>query len=200
MAKNKIKEHNIIEKKIKADIIKKNTIRKKLQKQINMVLDYNKLLNNTKCDRKKKRYIAGIKRFMINIGKNKIIVSDLIKNLEKRILDEMKYSESEIKELQDSYKKEFAEMISAEEKLNLAKVDKLTDDEKKEIAGIFGSEDIKEVNIPKEFILAKLSKKVKKEKKDVKNVEKELKSEEKDKILFQNEIKRMGLEKVLLMG
>lgn len=197
--KDKIKQHNPIERKIKADIIEKNTQRKILEKDINMVKKWNELISKTSSIRKKKKYLNGIKRYAEYIQNGKTIVTNMIKDLEKRIKDEMKYSEKEIKDLQDSYKKEYDELVTAEEKVMKAKSGTLSDEEKKSLIGIIFDENGKEKKLPKEYVIAKAMKKFKKEMKDVKDVHKEITSEEKDKALFENELKRMSVEKELLV-
>ena len=100
-------------------------------------------------------------------------------------------------------------MVKARKVLLKAKKGSLSEKEIEEIAGKTIEQMVtqkgetpdseeKEIVIPKEVLLAKARKKLNKEAKDVEKVNKELESEEKDKILFQNEIKRMALEKEIL--
>ena len=212
----KIKKHNIVERKIKQDIVKKNTIRKQLTGEVRKVVRWAELLKTTVNRRKRKKYVKNIERYVPQITKNKKIVIDLIDSLEKRMKDELLYSEKEISELKQTYKKEYEEMIKVRKILIKAKEGSLSEKEIEEIAGatitnIIKQQDKqdkqdkagdsweKEIIIPKEVLLAKAQKKLNKEAKDVKKVDKELDSEEKDKILFQNEIKRMILEREILI-
>lgn len=205
-----IAKHNIIERKIKFDIIRKNTLRKKLSRDIRKVVRWAESLETVKNVRKRKKYVQNIERYVPQITKNKKIVLDLIDDLQTRVKTELKYSEEEISELQQTYKKEYEEMVKAHKMLIKAKKGNLSENEIEEIAGKTVEEMItqkgetpdsgeKEVVIPKEVLLAKAQKKLKKEAKDVDKVKKELESEEKDKILFKDEIKRMVLEKEILM-
>ena len=209
----KIKKHNIVERKIKQDIVKKNTIRKQLTGEVRKVVRWAELLKTTVNRRKRKKYVKNIERYVPQITKNKKIVIDLIDSLEKRMKDELLYSEKEISELKQTYKKEYEEMIKVRKILIKAKEGSLSEKEIEEIAGATitniikqqdkqdkaGDSGEKEIIIPKEVLLAKAQKKLNKEAKDVKKVDKELDSEEKDKILFQNEIKRMILEREILI-
>lgn len=204
-----IKKHNIIERKIKFDIIRKNTLRKQLSRDISKVVRWAESLETVKNRRKRKKYVKNIERYVPQITKTKKIVLDLIDGLQARIKDELKYSEKEISDLQQTYKKEYEEMVKARKVLIKAKKGSLSEKEVEEIAGKSVEEMVtkkgeapdseeKEIVIPKEVLLAKAQKKLNKEAKDVEKVSKELESEEKDKILFQNEIKRMVLEKEIL--
>jgi hypothetical protein len=201
-----IKEHNPVERRIKKDIVIKNTLRKQLQKDINLVMKWTTQLKSSNNNRIKKRCVDNIKRFSGKIEKNKKTVLNMIDDLEKRIDEEIKVSKTEVKQLQELFKKEYDEMV--DELLLMLKVEKgeLTDEEKSKISGIsieefassINKNDKPKVAISKEFLLAKAQKRYTGEAKDVKDVEKELASEEKDKILFQTELKRMALEKEIL--
>jgi len=201
-----IKEHNPIERRIKSDLILKNTLRKKLQKDIALVIKWAARSKNENNNRIKKRCIDNIKRYSKKIQTNKTTVLKMIDDLEKRINAEMKFSKAEVEQLQELFKKEYDEMV--DELLLVLKVEKgeLTEDDKSKISGIsieefardFDNKDKPKIYLSKEFLLAKARKRYNSEAKDVKEVEKELASEEKDKILFQNELKRMALEKEIL--
>ena len=175
-----IKKHNIIERKIKSDIVKKNTLRKQLTGNIGKVVRWAQLLETTVNRRKRKRFVKNIERYVPEITKNKKIVLDLIDDLETRIKDELKYSEKEISELKETFKKEYDEMIKARKVLLKAKNGSLTEAEIEEIAGITIEDMVKqkddatdagekEIIVPKEELLAKARKKLNKEKREYKN-------------------------------
>ncbi len=201
-----IKEHNPVERQIKSDIILKNTVRKQLQKDISFVMKCAAKVKSTNNNRIKKRCIDSIKRYSKKIQVNKASVLNMIEDLDKRIDEEMKISKTEVSQLQGLFQKEYDEMV--DELLLTLKVEKgeLTDEEKSKISGIsieeFASsiddKDKPKALLSKEFLLAKARKRFISEAKDVKDVEKELASEEKDKVLFQNELKRMIIEKEIL--
>ncbi|MBN2439908.1 MAG: hypothetical protein JXJ04_01125 [Spirochaetales bacterium] len=204
-----IKKHNIIERKIKYDIVMKNTLRKQLTGEIRKVVVWAEQLKTAVSRRKRKRYVKNIERYVPIITKNKKIVLDLINKLETRITTELKYSEKEIADLKQNYKKEYDEMLAARKVLIKAKQGTLSEKEIEEIAGLSiadmvtenenpGDEGKKKVVIPKEVLLAKARKKLNKEAKDVQKVEKEIDSEEKDTVIFKNEIKRMIFEREIL--
>ena len=203
----KIKEHNPVERKIKTDIILKNTLRKQLQNDISFVMKCAAQVKEANNNRIKKRCIDSIKRYSKKIQANKAAVLNMIEDLDKRIDEEMKISKTEVSRLQGFFQKEYDEMVG--ELLLMLKVEKgeLTDEEKSKISGIsieefassIGDKDKPKVHLSKEFLLAKARKLFNIEAKDVKDVEKELASEEKDKVLFQNELKRMVIEPYIIV-
>ena len=204
--KTEIQEHTPIERKIKTDIILKNTLRKQLEKKLGRLKKWEQLLTKTKNNRKSKKYKNNIIRYLDTINKLKPDTKGRIDDLEKRIKEEIKYSEDEIKQLQEMNKKEYSEMLDAEKLLIKAEQGKLDDKEKLEIAETSlekyeaqaGDEQKGKIFFPKEYLLIKAKKRLKKETKDKKDVEKEMKSEEKDRILFDSELKRMIMEKEIL--
>jgi hypothetical protein len=204
-----IKKHTIVERTIKSDIIRKNTLRRKLYSDIGKVFHWTRGLETVNNRRKRKRCAKNIERYIPQIAKNKKIVLDLINDLQVRIKNELNFSDSEVSELQKTYKKEYEEMLNARKVVLKAKQGSLSEAEIDKLAGktieeivpqkdVTGDAEKKDVVIPKEYLLAKARKKLKKETKDVEKVNEELASEEKDKILFQNELKRMMLEKEIL--
>jgi hypothetical protein len=204
-----IKRHNTVERRIKFDIIRKNTLRKQLSRDIGKVVRWAQNLETVNNRRKRKRYVKNIERYVPQITKNKKVVLDLIDDLQTRIKNELNYSEKEISDLQQTYKKEYEEMVNARKVVLKAKKGSLGENEIEKLAGKKIEEMVTqkdgtrdsgemEVVIPKEVLLAKAQKMLNKETKDVEKVDRELESEEKDKILFQNEIKRMALEKDIL--
>jgi uncharacterized protein YeeX (DUF496 family) len=204
-----IKKHNIVERKIKSDIIKKNTVRKELTGEIRKVARWAKQLETVVNQRRKKRYVQNIERYVPKIKKNKKMVLDLINDLEARIKAELKYSEQEIADLQKTYKKEYDEIVAARKVLLKAEKGNLSESEIEELAGISILEMVKDetgedktgekkISIPREVLLAKAQKKLIKESKDLEKVTQEMSSEQKDKILFKGEIKRMLFEREVL--
>jgi hypothetical protein len=199
----KIKQHNIVERTIKSDIIRKNRLRKELLKQIHLVTDWTDQLNRLSNIRRRKKLLEDIDRYLPEIKEQKQILTQLIDSLQKRIKQEMKYSEKEIADLEASHKKEYKEMVKAQKLLAKTLNSKLSDEEKSKITGVpieqlLNKEQEKKVVFPKELLLAKVNKQLNREKKQVKEVEKELASEAKDKTLFQKELKRMILEQEIL--
>ncbi len=131
-----IKGHNPVERRIKSDIVLKNTIRKQLQKDIALVMKWSVVAKNGNNNRLIKRSIDGIKRYSKKIQGNKVTVLNMIDDLEKRINAEMDFSKTEVNQLQELFKKEYDEMV--DELMLVLKVEKgeLTDEEKSKISGI----------------------------------------------------------------
>ena len=205
-----IKEHNIIERKIKSDIILKNTIRKRLARNIRKVSDWAERVEKANNNRIKSKFEGNIERYLPMIRDSRKVVLGLIEDLERRIVDEMKFSKKEMEELKAAKKKEYEELVAAQKLLLKAGNGTLSDEEISEITGK-SIEDIvaqreaasaeekgKKPLFAREFLLAKAEKIVKAEKKDADSVEEELSSEEKDKKIFERELARMALEREIL--
>jgi hypothetical protein len=208
--KSTIQAHTSVERKIKTDIIKKNTLRKELTRDIRKMKRLSDLLKKTRNRKKRKRYIKNIDRHIPGIRGKKKQLSVMIGDLEKRIGEEMKYSEKEMKELEQTYKKEYEDMVQSQNLLLKAQKNRLSDKEKLDISNMSidrGTEEEKTTGgesgttvpvFPRELLLARAKKRFKHESEEVAEVEKEIESEEKDKQLFESELKRIVLEKKIL--
>ncbi|MBN1696383.1 MAG: hypothetical protein JW881_02610 [Spirochaetales bacterium] len=208
--KSTITAHTGVERKIKTDIIRKNTLRKELTREIRVIKRLSDLLQKSKNRQKRSKYKKDIERHLPVIRKNRELLAAMIGDLEKKIASEMKYSEKEMKDLEQTYKKEYEEMVAAQNLVLKAEQSKLSDNEKLDISGMSidrvqdpekATEDGSTTKLPvfpSELLLARANKRLKKESKDVANAEKEIDSEKKDKMLFEGELKRIALEKKIL--
>lgn len=206
--KTVIQEHTPIERKLKTDIKNKNTLRNQLQKRLFELKKWHLLLKKSKNNRKIKKYINNIKRYMQDIKVLKALVKNMITGLEQRMKDEMKYSETEMSKLESMLKKEYNEMKEAQKVLIKAEQGKLDDKAIMDYLNISIEEyddktkkkDLKKETLlfSRELFIGKAKSRLKAETKDVKKVEKEIKSEQSDKVLFDTELKRLMLEKEIL--
>jgi len=211
MSKETVQSHNPVEKQIRIDIGTKNELRKQFEKDLRLIKKYNDLLKKVPKDRKTKKYTLGKQRVIENSVLKKQSLSKIIPELEKRVAGEMKFSESEITELEKLYKKEYDEMLEARNLLAKVQNEKLSQQEILELTGKSVEElqaefpalnkkspDKLKLAVPREYLLSKASKKLKLESTDVKEVTKEQSSEARDKILFEGELKRMIFERTIL--
>ena len=174
-------EHTTKERRLKIDILKKNVLRKKLQKRLLSLDNWTEKLTHKKNKQHQKRLHKSITRYQDEIEPLKKELLELGDDLEKRIKGEMSYSEEEIKAFQESLDQETKTQEKAKKELEASE----KKDEKKENA------EKTQEKIPS------LKKLIKEEIKKVKTAEKELKSEEHDKALFTLELKRIAMERKL---
>jgi hypothetical protein len=174
-------KHTPIERRLKTDIIRKNLLRKSLQKKLFSVRRWSELLLKSPKNQQKKRYQESIDRYMAQIG---FLKKELLKRnetLEKQIQKEMKFSEDEVKAFQAELNKE----LKALEKIQ-KELDETSEKEK-------SARNKNEVQLKKR----RLEKMLADESKKMMESEKELISEKRDEALFTLELKRIALEKEL---
>lgn len=174
-----MESHTAKERKLKTDIIEKNILRRDLKKKFSAINRWKKKLNQTNNLQKRKKMESSIVRYQDGIEPLMKELLHMGEDLEKRIKDEMNYSEEEITAFQTNLEKHAKELERIQD--NLKKEDAKPEESDKDRPSQ-GSK----------FQLAKLLKEeVKKMRKD----EKELKSEERDKALFTLELKRIALDR-----
>ena len=175
-----MEDHTIVERQLKADIIRKNLIRKSLQQKLDSVRRWTALLEKDTKKQQKNRFRNSIDRYREQIDGLKKELSKQNEELEARILSEMHYSEDEVKAFQAELKKE----TKALEKVKA---------ELQETAATGKTKEDPELKLKRR----RLEKLLNEESKKIDASEKELVSEARDKVLFTRELKRIALEKEL---
>lgn len=176
--------HTPVEKRLKRDINAKNEIRRDLEKSVSLVRRLSEKLKNCRNRGKISRYNSTIKRHRNQTEQRRVEFLRSNEDLEKRIRQEMEYSEQEVEEFKTRLQKETREMEEARSKLAEIK----TDREKSE-----KTEDREDLARH----MARATMRLLSETGDVKHIEQELSSEEKDKIMFTHELKRIESDKLI---
>jgi len=174
-------KHTPIERQLKTDIIRKNLLRKSLQKKLFSIRRWSELLLKSPKNQQKKRYQDSIDRYTVQIGGLKKELLKRNETLEKRIISEMKFSEDEVKTFQAELKKEVKALDKIQKEL-----DETSEKQKSTKNKI-------ELQLKKRRLVKMLAD----ESKKMSESEKELVSEKRDEALFTLELKRIALEKEL---
>jgi hypothetical protein len=169
--------HAGVERKLKADIIRKNILKRDLEKKFSAINRWTENLQKLKNNQKRKKLEASIARYREQAESMKSRLLRMDEDLEKRIKEEMAYSEEEIKTFKVRLGKHTEELQKAKKSLEEAQKEK-TDEQKPET----------------KHTIKKL---LKEESKKVKKNEQEIQSEENDDALFTLELKRIAVEQKL---
>ena len=160
-----------IERTLKKEIQEMKTLRKYLFERMQEAARYERKAEKAMSHRWRKRYASTAGRLLEENIPLKSVLLQQGEELERRIIEERKISEQEIKDFQAQLEREVREYKEAQNNLqSLKKADTSTDDPEK----------LKEV----EANLASARIKEKKEKKEVDKVKRELDSETRDERLF----------------
>lgn len=173
-----MESHTAKERKLKADIIQKNSLSKKLQKHLSAIRRWTEELNKTHRLRRQRKLKASITRYQEQVVRLRDELLRRCDTLETRIKKEMAYSEEEVKAFKTRLTKDVKALQKTQQNLEETEKDKTAS--KADPA-----------------IKPRLEKLLKEEFQKVKKDEKALKSEERDKALFTLELKRMALERKL---
>jgi hypothetical protein len=178
-----MENHTALERKLRADLMQKNVMRKSLEKKLSRIDAWNQILEKTHNPRKKAKLSGSISRYQEeteNLKKELFVINE---DLEKRIKAEMKFSEDEIKNFQKQLEQDQAELNKVKAKIEDVKKDETKAKTKTDLSLV-------EKRIRLEKLLKADTKKVQE---DIK----ELDSEARDKALFTLELKRISVDKTL---
>ena len=160
-----------IERTLKKEIQEMRSLRKYLFERMHEAARYEHQAEKAMSHRWRTRYASTAGRLMVDTIQLKSVLLDQGEALERRIIEERKISEQEIKDFQAQLEREIQEYKEAQKNLKaLEKANTLTNDPEK----------MKEA----EADLASAKSKEKKEKKDVDKIKRELDSEARDERLF----------------
>lgn len=174
-------EHAPVERALRRDISTNNALRKQLAGLEGRVARWSAKAKDCRNKRQRKKLEATIERTRPAM---KSMVERLRSNngdLKKRIQEEMKFSEEEVRQLQERYRKEHAEFLKAAAAARNAR--RQADDLSKEAPATTARKVHRRIGRAERAVRA--------EGKDVKDVQKELDSEARDKIFFERELSRI---------
>jgi chromosome segregation ATPase len=195
--------HTAVEKAIKEDIIRKNTILKKIRRMDRKAAEFKRKAGQINNRRQKKKYLSTATRFIDELTRLKPMALEMVKDLDERVHEEMEFSVEEVASFKEQLSREREEMKNIEAELDEVE-EKLHTDEEKYIEGVEVGEGEAETGKLKEQVAAdqtkeaRLKKKIKKETKRVAGLERELTSEETDRKIFAGELDHIEAEKELL--
>jgi chromosome segregation ATPase len=185
--------HSIVEHRLRTGIEDRHRLKNEIAQKQSLVNKLSQKLESTKKNRLNNRYSATISRSNAEIealGQN---LKDLNVGLKKRIVDEMEFSEHEIQEFTEQYRKELAEIQETEGKLK--EIEKMPEEPEAEESAEEASEDESEDKpVSKEAMVARTKRMLSRERRIVAGIQKELSSEERDKVFFSEELQQIIAE------
>jgi len=178
--------HSLVERRLRADIEERHKLRNELKKKQSVI---NRLTGKLECVKKKRlnnRYSATINRLNTEAHALSKKLNEIDIDLQKRIEDEMNLSESEIQDFEDRYQKEYSEMVEAEDKLKAIE-EGTAEPEVEEVPE-------EEESVSREAIVARTRRMLKRERRIVDGIKREISSEERDKMFFTRELQQIRAE------
>jgi len=185
--------HTRLEKDLKRDIVRKNTVMKRLRRLNRRADLWQKKAESGKNRRWNKKYIATSLRYRAEMNRLRNIIRPLVADLDERIHEEMEFSKQEVGDFKKQLKAEMEEMDRIGARLQEIEKQLKADEEK------LGT-DKPEPELEKKISAEKkqkreLEKKKEEESKKTERLEKELKSEAVDEQIFSDELKHISKEK-----
>ncbi len=184
------------EQRLKGEIGAKNFHAAQLREVLAEIAKFRRQAGETGKRRRQKKLTATVDRLESRAGDLRACVLPWGADLEKRIREEMKISEDEVREFQKRYEKELAEYRQAHAEAK-AKIEEhqvvahswrhASEEERKRLREIEGAAAKAQ---------AKAQAKEEKEKKEAEKVAQEIDSEARDKAFFNLELKRIAVEQV----
>ena len=171
--------HSPKERNLLTDIRLKNTARRELERLVVLSRRYEAVLARSVKKSRNARLGKTLERYEAKITNLRKDVLRRNEGLKPRIIEELKVSEQEVRDFQAKYRKELEETKTVEQELAEARKQKTSK------------------VIPMEVILrkvARLEKKIGREKKEDQAAKAEITSEEADKIILNHELQRIAAE------
>lgn len=178
-----ITTHSPVERAIRKDLSEKNALRRELEDRLKAAARWKARLAAEKKRGRGKRLEQSLSRYAARIEALRKDVLARDRDLQKRIVAEMKFSEQEVRDFESRYKKELDEAVKARASIAAAQKEEKDAEARGEPTV---SDLLRKVGRARRQAL--------KEDKDVKAVEKELTSEAKDRALFEAELQRIAAE------
>jgi F0F1-type ATP synthase delta subunit len=182
-----VNNRNSFERKLKTDIHFKNTLRRELAQSLGQLHTWQEQLGSINNVRREKKLNSTVARYAGYVHELKLFLTPFLDDLEKRIKEEMSFSEEEIAQFKVEVESETKE--AAEARMAFEKAKELLDstEEKKKI-------DPEELKAVRETY-RKAFKAFRLEKAELEHARKELESELVDREIFKRELKRIMIER-----
>ena len=174
-----------VERRLRVDIEERHKLRNQLEKTRSVIARLSQKLGHTKKKRLNSRYSATIERLNAEIKTLERMLNEMNVDLQKRITDEMEFSEEEVQRFKEQYQKEYAGMQEAESKL------RAIEDEADE-TNVEETSD--EEPVSKEAMVARTRRMLRRERRIVEEIQREISSEERDRALFVRELQQIMAE------
>ena len=177
--------HSSIERGLRISIQERHSLKNEIRKKRWLIAKLTKRLERTKKERLNNRYSATIKRLDAEARTLEYKLNDMNLDLQKRISDEMEFSEEEIRNFRERYQEEYVEIRETEDKLKVIEEGTVESDVE-ETSG--------EELAPKEAIVARTKRMLNRERRIAEGIKREISSEERDRVLFVSELQHIMAE------
>ena len=178
--------HNLVERRLRADIEKRHRLRNEFKKRRSLIAKLTRKIERVKKKRLNNRYSATIERLNTETEVLRYKLNEINVDLQKRIEDEMEFSIREVQGFEEQYQKEYAGMVEAEGKLKAIE-ERTAEPDVEEVSE-------KEEPASREAIVARTKRMLKRERRIVEGIKREISSEERDKIFFTSELRQIKAE------
>lgn len=177
--------HSLVERGLRADIEERHSLRNNIEKKQSLVVRLTQKLEQTKKKKLSNRYSASIKRLNSEIDGLDYKLNELNLDLQRRIAEEMEFSEEEMASFREQYQEGLAEIEETESKLQAieegtAEADVEQEDDEEPAA--------------KELIAARTKRMLKRERRTLESIQREISSEERDGKFFTEELHQIMAE------
>jgi DNA repair exonuclease SbcCD ATPase subunit len=180
-------EHSSVERKLRDDIAERHRFKNDIEKKQSLIVKLTQKLEQTKKKRLNNRYSATIKRLNSEIKDLGHKLNEMNLDLQRRIAEEMEFSEEEMASFREQYQEELSEIEETESKLQSI-------EEGTAETGVEQEAEADEEPAAKELIAARTRRMLKRERRTLDNIQKEIKSEERDGKFFTEELHQIMAE------
>jgi chromosome segregation ATPase len=179
--------HSSVERRLRNDIAERHRFKNDLEKKQSLIVKLTQKFERTKKKKLNKRYSATIKRLNSEIEGLGHKLNEINLDLQRRIAEEMEFSEEEMASFREQYQEELAEIEETETKLQA--IEEGTDE-----ADVEQEAEADEEPAAKELIAARTRRMLKRERRTLESIQKEIKSEELDGKFFTEELHQIMAE------
>ena len=177
--------HSSVERSLRSDVEMRHKLKNELGKKRSNISRLTQKLERAKKNRSNSRYSATIARLSAESEALEYSLYEANVDLQKRIADEMAFSEEEIQAFKEQYEQQYAEMEETAGKLK---------DIEEGAAGSVAGETSEDGPPTKELMAARTKRVLMREQKAVAGIQKEINSEERDKVFFARELQEIMAE------
>ena len=177
--------HSSPERRLRADVEKRYELKNELTKKRLLINRLTWKLRHTKKRRLNNRYSATIKRLNAETGTLGRKLNEMNVELQKRIMEEMEFSEEEIRNFSEQYQKEHAEVQEMESRLKAIEEETVEPDVEETSEGEAA---------PKGAVAERTRRILRRERRTVEGIQREIDSEERDKVFFTRELRQITAE------
>jgi len=180
-------EHSSVERSLRNDITERHRFKNDLEKKQSLIVKLTQKFERTKKKKLNKRYSATIKRLNSEIESLSHKLNEINLDLQRRIAEEMEFSEEEMASFREQYQEELAEIEETESKLHAIEEGAAEADVEQEA-------EADEEPAAKELIAARTRRMLRRERRSLESIQKEIKSEERDGKFFTEELHQIMAE------